>query len=273
MQKILNVVVCYQNENEIINYCRELEHQYQSNRIVFVVSINKISNDKNYRILKQELKKSSINTYIYSTGNNLGYLSGLLFGYNKFCHDSKDTNFQFIIFSNTDIQYIDFDFFKKLSLTKYDKDILCIGPSVYDPKQKSYRNPYIIKRYRKLDLILRNIMFDRIYLADIISFLKRKLNRKKNSKLDSQFTYGVLGCYFILKPELVNKLFDYYPWELLYGEELLISEIIRTCKKKCYYDSNLEVIHNTGSVTSLQKKSKIRKMIVKSNKRILKEFY
>lgn len=273
MKKILNVVVCYENEEEVISYLNQLECQEKYLEIIFVVSVNRISNSENYHILNERLKDSSIECYIYSTGENLGYLNGLLFGYKMYCDECKNIDFLFVIFSNTDIEYNDKLFFKTLSLSDYDKSILCIGPSVYDSNRKTFRNPYIYKRYSKLELLIRIIMFNNPLFIDFISKINSKKDEKKVKKMDSQFTYGVHGSYFILKSELIKKLFHYYPWVLLYGEELLVAEILKKEKKKCFYDSNLVITHNSGTTTSRQKDKIVKRLMASANKRIIKEFY
>ena len=102
---ILNCVVCYNNENEIVEYAKKLKKQTDSENIRFIVTINKsIWSEEQFF---NTLKEVKIHSFIYNPGENLGYLNGMLFGYQKYL-ESNEEDFEWVIFSCFEIFSADF---------------------------------------------------------------------------------------------------------------------------------------------------------------------
>lgn len=269
--KFLNVIICYNNSKEVVKYIQSVL-TLRAKDIFFSVVINAgICEDFDRLKDFSECSKYK-NVNIFVPRNNLGYLNGLLYGYRQFValHDTPD----YVIFSNTDIEIRDANFFDKIEQKKYSSDIGCIGPSIYVREREVYDNPVCDNRrplseINKLVKIL-SIPFIRGLYVNLSDF-KTRFTKKK--KTNSRFVYEVHGCFFILSNTFASLLAQKEYGALMYSEEAYVAEKIREFGYKVYYDSDLEVIHLEHSVTKGLKGEKIAKHICDSMKIIRKEFY
>lgn len=266
---ILNSVVCYNNEEEIIEYAKKLEQQKGCEDIRLIITINKSKWD--LAKFSDVLKTISVQSFIYTPNENLGYLNGMLYGYREYLKNSSE-DYQWAIFSNTDISYVNDSFFERLSTQEYEKDIWLLGPSAVD-KTGTYLNPMRSSRYSKKDIILRKKCFEHPTLSVLLNLVHGLRKKSDNTKPKSQYCYMIHGCYMILNKELADTLANSTPWELMYAEENYLAELTRSADRKVYYDSELEIIHEAGTVTGTVNDKLKRNMHVKSLNRLLKEFY
>lgn len=269
--KIINVVICYENIDEIITYAKQFQNVQDQNVIELVIVINKIENNYQIKTLTEALYKLNIRFRIYNPNKNLGYLNGMIYGYKQY---KKNGIADWIIMSNTDIVYDVQEFSNYLSNKKYELDTWCIGPSIYSNGRKSYDNPVSIERRKKSDIkkiirILKTPIINILYVA--LSDIKARMLPKKTGK--SGFVYEVHGCFFIVKKELADLLVERNFPAFLYSEEAYIAELCYQNGKKIYYDTDVEVKHLEHSVTGFLKKRKIAKYISESLQIILDLFY
>lgn len=272
MTKIVDVVIFYDNETEVYTYAKGLCKQTASKYVDLVIVVNKLGDTK-VEIFKEKLLKLPLNIFIFNPNKNLGYLNGVIYGYNQYYKLTNNIPDWFIV-SNTDIEFSDNNFFEKFINTSYDDDVWCVAPSVYSIKKKSYDNPEYINRCSK-ELIDKLIFIhERPFLAYLYANaakVKGMLRRKEKQK--SQYIYSAKGCFFILKNEMAQLLKDKVYGALMYSEESYIAEIIRDNKKRIYYDCEIEVIHNESSVTGKLEMKRRSKYIADSLKIIRDEFY
>lgn len=268
--RIANMVICYANEDEVISYAKQLAAQTYAGAVTLIVTVNKLSNPDE-RYLYAELKKTGIDFDIVEPGRNLGYLNGLVYGYDK---SEKCRDCGWLIFSNTDIEISDNAFMEKFLQSKTAKkdDIWMIGPDVYNPAGNHHVNPYMKKRPDRFFYLkkIAGMSFPHIY--DLLYRMKKKKSTG-NTKKKSGYAYSVHGSFFFLRNELAGQLANRKPWELLYDEEQYLAEICLKENKKVYYDSSLNVNHLEGSSTGKVNLSKRYRLMKKSNLRIVREFY
>ena len=141
---ITNIVICYANEDEIIEYAKQVAKQTMAEKIKLIVVVN--LEQKGITYLKVKLSQIGITYKIINPQKNLGYLNGLLCGYEQDKLYSK-----WYILSNTDIEIPDKNTVEKFLKRKYlnDSEIWVVGPSVFAPKKGSFSNPYMIVRPSK----------------------------------------------------------------------------------------------------------------------------
>ena len=270
--KIINSVVCYENYQEILNYGKAIESIIENVEFVLIITINKLEN-RNYFHLINGIKDIKINILIFKAEENLGYINGILYGLKQYTKIKQIQDDDLIIFSNTDISYVDKNFFKILISNFYNNDIGVIGPSIYISKFKIYENPVSMIRRSKFSIRLRIFIFSIPLIRDF--YYNLSLSRRKFQKIKpkSTFAYEVHGCYFIVKPELttilINNPFNY----ILYSEETYVSELARIYGYKVFYDSSLQIEHQEHSVTGKLKNRRIFYHIKKSLITILNDFY
>lgn len=272
MKTYLNIVINYSNEEEVIEYAKQLVSQTISDKLNLVVVNNKKSEQLNFNF-EEELDKLDIATFIFTPSNNLGYLGGALYGYQHFIKGKIDLP-KWVLISNTDIIINDKDFFEKFLFEKYSEDTWCIAPSVYNLKNKTYDNPKYVNRI-PLKKMNRSIFIHERPILSLLYLTLGKYKAKKNKKLKkcSQYTYAIQGCFFALKSEFIELIKNYGYEGFLYGEENYIAELIRKNGKKCYSNNNIEIIHNEKMSTKLLNYKKRARYYAKSHRYLRDEFY
>lgn len=240
MKDIAVSVVCYNNEDEVINFAESLSKQSIINHIQLIISYN-MSSNPNY--LKERILSILPETIICAPPSNMGYLHGCLFGVNQ-----TQNNFQWILISNTDIEFQQIDFFEHL-LNGLPNDTWCIGPKIVLADSGLDQNPFLIERPSQLKVLIWSIVYSNYYLFRFY-FMLNSLRKKNDSKFNaSGVVYSVHGSCFLINKELLESLNSEQSKVFMYGEELLLSEIVRENNKKVFYNSSAKIIHNENQVT------------------------
>ncbi len=243
--KCLNVIVFYENREEIERYISEVSEIAEGmTDIVLVVNSDR---DKQVPSLDKSLKEKGINCYIIADyGENVGYLNALL----KTIISINIEPYDYVILSNTDIRYEMKSFFPELAKKTYGPDIGCIAPSVLSTKTGGYQNPHYRERiprehFEKLIRIFRHPFLGKMYLK----LAGLKAGTVKKGKQDSCYVYSPNGAYMIFTADFIQRMKGYEYGVLLYSEESCIGEMLLKNGMKCYYDSTIEVIHSESTVT------------------------
>lgn len=272
-KKILNTVICYNNAEEVVSYALSLSKLEGSSNVCLVITLNSIQENQKVD-LQKKINDINLEIIIYDPNKNIGYMNGMIQGYDHYKELTDGHTPEYIIMSNTDINYPDHRIISKLLSNKYDGDTWVIGPAVFAPLRMSYDNP--IKEHRRsaneIDSLIKKFgipFFSEIYV--VASLLKGRLLRKKVG--NSRKVYEVHGCYFIIRGMMGNKLLESPFGALLYSEETYIAEIAYKNGKVAYYDTSLLVYHIEHTVTSRISAKKIAKHLYDSMKVIKKDFY
>lgn len=272
MKRIVNIVIYYANEDEVFVYAKNLSKQTEARNISLVVVVNK-EGSIGLNSFENKLSEIDLDILVFNPNKNLGYMNGLIYGYNQYIEATKDIP-NWVVMSNTDIEFSDDSFFGNFLGTAFEEDVWCVAPSVYSPATNSHDNPQYTVRYSIKDLNRRIFIFEKplvAYLYIKLSAIKSKFFKKK--KKDSRFVYSAHGCFFIIRNELAEILKHKKYKALMYSEEAYIAENIRGNGKRCYYDSMIEIIHNESSVTSKLDINIKSKYIADSLKVIRGEFF
>ena len=268
---LLNTIIYYDNYKEIETYCKEVYHLANAENIYISICVNKMGDKQKSEI--EKILGVDKKIHIYFPNNNEGYMNGMLFAYEQF---TKETKLQpdYIIMSNTDIQYPDKEFLSKFIRKDYGEDIWGIAPSVYALRRLSYDNPVSYTRLT-IGRIKRTILFTSLPIVrSLYVWLSEKKARiKKTKEQSSSYIYLAHGCYFIIKRELAEVMSKHKYGVLLYSEEAYVAEEIYHHNKKMYYDSDLKIIHAEHSTTGKLKYARVAKYISSSLSYILKEYY
>ena len=271
IKNLLNVVILYNNLDEVAKYISDVNDQIFNGTMYISVVVNAYHGDKNQ--VEARIHNLGKNVRIYYPPENLGYLNGLLYGYKSIYEDIRVT-FDWVVFSNTDITYENTSFYDQLSEEQIDQNVWCISPSVFNTHSKSYDNPEYINRVskRQINRLIFVYSFPKIAkIYILLSHFKRGL--VKSIKPLSQYIYSAKGCFFILHPDFVNVLLEMpYPY-LLYSEESYIAELLIENGKKSLYLSNLLVEHHESTVTNTINFKKKCGYFVETLKYIRDRFY
>ena len=267
--KCLNVIVLYENADEVVNYVKEVSGIGDS-FVDIVIVVNSDKNNERQSII-DIFNQCNIHNYrIIDYGENIGYLNSFLFT----IRDLSLDEYEYYILSNTDIHYEQISFFESLQKKEYDNQIGCIAPSVYSKNTNSYSNPHYLaripkKKYIRLSWIFAHPFWGRVYLK----LAGLKSNTSKSEKKQSCFVYSPHGCYMIFTQKFVRCLKGYIYGVKMYSEEACIGEQLLRNKMKCFYDSDIEVIHDESTVTGKMDYKKRFAAWKESIDYILKEFY
>lgn len=269
MKKIAVSVVCYNNEDEVIKFAKELEKQEEKN-FVFLVTVNVANSIVE---LKNQLRKISIQSFVYETQTNLGYLHGCIKGLQEY---SVNNCYDWAFISNTDIEFLQSNFFSIFQKAKISSDVWCVAPNITLNRDKTLQNPFLLNRLskRKMEFyksVYNNFLFFIVYIN--LSKIKRIIKKTRAKDISSQNIYAAHGSGFFLKKDCVSELINNNDPIFMYGEELLVAEIICENNKKTYYFEEIKFLHFANQVTSLQKNRMLQKWFANSINYLYNRFY
>lgn len=247
MKKILISVVCYDNEDEVIDFAKKVAKQNCKDMIILNVTCNKIDNIEEF---KKKISMIDLIINVYNPNSNLGYLPGCLYGIEQYSQENID-DYDWVMISNTDISFDSDNFFHDLFNATLNNNIWCIGTNIVLSKNQKVQNPFATKRPSKTKMIIWKIVYSKYCLFKLyykLFELKQKISKSSNKKNISSYVYAVHGSCFFLKRECINKIMNYEKM-FMYDEELFIAEIIRANNKKIYFDKSLTIFHNENQVT------------------------
>lgn len=271
-KRILVSAINYANEDEVIEYARHLAKQVESETILLSITANKWS-ENGRTVLEQGLASVPLDVVLYDPGENLGYLNGTIFGYRQL-RDKPGFAPKWIAVSNTDITFLQEDFFRQLCSREYDRTVGCVAPSAYVPSTGAFENPRYVRRFTAQGLQKRIKIFSSLTLFTIqqkLGSIKAGLSR--GAEKPSQFVYLAHGCCFFITPEVADALCETPFGTLLYAEEAYVAEMGISVGKRGFYDESLKLQHNENAVTGKLGNQRRANMYVDSLSLILRQFY
>lgn len=245
------IITAYKNEELTINYVKNELCKIQLNHIIIIVN-NEATHESNLFLCNQlqasiidDINSPAIlNNSIYIINNpiNSGFAKGNNMG-TRFA--VKHFNPQYILFSNTDIKFIDNNVVEKLiEKIKNIHEAGIIGPKVIGLKGE-LQSPEPFKSFK-----------DKHILMPLSKFFCNKKNKEKKFKLNYSleakegFHYKVMGSFFIVKTKDFLECGMMDPQTFLYAEEMILTERMRSIGKKVYYDPAVCILHEHGATTS-----------------------
>lgn len=273
--KILSLIICYNNEEEVIEYCRMINRLPNSERIEIVIAINSLSKQvKEYDFI-ENIKQISKNIYVYSLKKNMGYLNGMLEGYRLFAKSQIDEikKIKWVIMGNTDIKIKSYDVINYLlKCSSYPEDVVCIAPKVHRTMPDCFEHQ-IEERFKKSKFIFLS-WINKIYiLSKIYGMLaqKRKTTRLNEDNKPRKI-YAAHGCFFIIRIDFIKIFFDENWPFLMYNEEGYISDLIYKNNFSTYYDPYIYVEHQ-GSTSTRYLTSKQKSLMLAETYKFLSKRY
>lgn len=266
--KCLNVVVYYDNEEEILRYLSELD-AIAANAVDVCVVVNKDSLGNAELVLQRFNESHELKTKCLLPNENIGYMNALLRSIQVF----SPNDYRYVILSNTDIGYPQEDFFQRLLAKQYASSIGCIAPSVYAPAKGVFCNPHYQVRIPKSKILMLRELFKHPLLSSLYGKLSALKKQTKAKEQDSCEVYSPHGCYMILSSQFAKQLVGMQYGAVLYSEESFIGEELLKHGLRCYYDSDIKIWHLENAVTG-QLGSRTRyKYMSESLAYIYKEYY
>jgi len=198
--------------------------------------------------------KFTPNIKVYMPLENIGYLKGCSFAFNKWIEESKFYP-EWVVITNTDIKF-DEKFFNNLVNLILPEEVCCIAPDVL--LENGYRqNAHKKCRPGDFEMYAYTLIYRNTFLTFILDNLyyyscnlRRKLKDKK-IKLPSNFEliYAPHGSCFLLKKTFFEKGGNLNYKGFMYGEEIYIAEEIRKLNLDVAWVPELKVTHFKKSTT------------------------
>ena len=262
-EEIINIVICYNNASEVMEYYKEILSLDEGSKVGYVVVINSSTEEEADKLVN--FGKENEHVYVYNPGKNLGYMNGLLHGYRGY-REQTGLLPKYVIMSNTDIAFQYKEFATKLANKNYDCNVASIGPSVLVSELNSYDNPvsderYTLQHMNKLIRIFNTPIIRELYVT--ASDIKPKFKKRKKD-FESRNVYEIHGCFFVLTAKYAEYLKDQKFGVLLYTEETFIAENAFRNNLITYYDAELEIVHKEHSTTSKLKPTRRAKLMAES---------
>jgi GT2 family glycosyltransferase len=221
--------------------------------------------------LKAEVDKYE-NTKLFLLEKNIGFARGLNYGINQ----ARNMGFDFVVASNSDITFPDNLLFQKLLSTYNETKCAVIGPAILTPRNIN-QNPFleyrptneealhIFKASTKIGIV-RQYLFSKIikYCNESLTTILRNYYRsitkrshlapKKETnvvKYQIRNVYSLHGAFLMFCPPFFNHYHGFCEKTFLYGEELILAEMLFSKKLKAVYDSTGTIFHHEDATSTL----------------------
>lgn len=249
------VVVNYHSEDRTIAFVKDELSKIKTPHVVLIVDNG--STKESEEALRSSFREDDPAVVIIPSKENLGFARGNNLGV-EYARNSFHPDF--ILFSNNDIRFVEDDLVERLISKLSDvSDAAVIGPKVVglDGRLDS-PSPFSSFFDRHVLLYWSNLFWSQKKRTE-------KLNLDYSENAKEGFHYLVSGCFFLVRAA------DYYscggmdPNTFLYGEEMILSERLKSIGKGVYYFPEVSVRHEHGATTGrYYNRVKIRKMVLES---------
>lgn len=210
------------------------------------------------------MKKYPSNVSSLKLDSNLGFARGLNEGISALRREGYGT----VICSSSDILFFDGEVVPLLAGILGSGGVAVAGPSVITPKWRDQspllrERPDMVKAkkmvgYYGYGRIISRYALNRFVLGPIKKrFRKPKevkdlsLPRYSSGRRDTEFVYAINGAFFALGP----RFFEYFkgldPHTFLYGEELILGEMVYRAGLKTAYVPSAAVFHKEDRTSSV----------------------
>ena len=176
---------------------------------------------------------------IVEFSHNFGYFGAPV----EYLKQISSELFEWTIIANNDLLLNDGSIIDTINAVKKDSKIWSIAPSVKEENGKEL-NPYFQNPLSKSKKTAFKIFYWSYGLARVILFLRKLFLPEKIEKLEKEgYIYAQNGAIFILKSDLIHAMVNEGLLSFLYGEELVIAELVERNSKKILFTSSLTFIH------------------------------
>ncbi len=240
--EIVISVACYRNDDEIIEFAKQLLSQKNHEHITLLVTCNAVNDfDK----LKERLNGVGQRYMAFNPQKNLGYLHGCLYGL-----EAAKINYGWALITNTDITFCSDDFFERL--LNIDTDgVWAVGPDVTLKSTNKRQNPFMVNRPSSSWLRTRRIAFSNVLFYRLFRSLSKLKNKGSHNEAvcNSGKVYSIHGSCMLLKKQCVDAVICNNDPIFMYEEELLVSELCLENGKSVYFNGEASIIHNENQTT------------------------
>lgn len=251
------VVLHYRTTNETADFLSSAEKYYPGLRIL-VVDNGSPENDL------EPLKKCSPGTTSFlRLPENRGFARGMNAGITFLRKEGYST----IICSTNDVLLLDSDSLPLLISPLLEGGIAVSGPRILTPKGRN-QNPLLaarpdlaeakkMVRYYSLGNIWSRYLLNRYLLSPLKKRFRKKrppeafLSETEKKEGKRECFYALNGAFFVLGPGFFEGFEGLDPRTFLYGEELILAEMVHQADMKMAYVPSARVFHKEDKTSDL----------------------
>lgn len=250
------VVLNYMTCNETIEFIDSFLEFYENERLIIVDN-----GSPSDLILPLEKKISQNNSIsLHKTGKNLGFANGNNVGISIALSEGYDH----VVCSNNDVLFTDPAVLRVLQDDLDAFNAAVAGPSIINLLGEN-QNPMCPIRPTKqaVKKTLLYTSFAGISLRKAFRNPKIKTIAKRILGLNSQsakddleesksgFTYALHGSFLMFGPRFFEHFAGFDSRTFLYGEEMILAEMLLNKNLQAYYDSSVQILHKEDRTSNL----------------------
>ena len=238
---ILHIFVVYKNQSQSKAFLNACLRQAGSEYVDFIWA------DNTFPSAAPPVSENRLK--VHQSEKNLGYIGIVSDLIEK--RKIDPSNYQYVIVSNTDLQFGTDDFYRRLMQSKIPMDCGLLGPSIQSARTDKESNPFLAVRPSRQRMNFYKKVFSSNVssgLYQLAAFSKDRLlssggRKQKNAPLNMQFVYAVHGsCFIFTRKFFMKGLRISYPC-FLYGEEIHFAELCRQRELKVVFAPDLKILH------------------------------
>lgn len=240
---LATIIVNFKSEKRTIKFVLEELIKCTLPQVVVIVnngatkeSSQQLANALQAEIVYSDLNISETNTKHFIIHNEIN--SGFAIGNNLgFDLAVKYFDIDYVLFTNNDIVFIDENVIELL-IKKYKTlhHIGMIGPKIVG-STGDLQTPYIFTPFWEEMVMLRIRRMFR---------LKKSIYILDREQAKEGFYYRLMGSFFLMDVHSFSDCGKMDSNTFLYGEEVILSERLKTINRKCFYYPNVSVLHEHG---------------------------
>jgi GT2 family glycosyltransferase len=249
------IVINYRKSDLTVHLCETLL-RLENREALQVVIVDNGADDKSRKTL-QRCYSMGLKVDVLHENTNWGYLGGARRGLRHLRERGWPADW--VIVSNSDIEFSDKSFVTKLAAYKNPGDIGVLAPDILSGLSGQSQNPYMIERPKASRMHFYKWMFRFtvtcfVYqMMGLMKSLAKKGFDKKPLQLPGasgpQNVYAPHGAFMIFSKVYFTRGGDFEHLPFLFGEEVTVAENCRRLKLRVVYEPILKVSHmDHGSI-------------------------
>lgn len=259
MASILLITVNYRTPHEIVEFCGAARKLAPPDLVRIAVADNSASfaEPKNHE-LGERLAATEVS--VCDTRGNLGYFGGARHVYDQLVDPADHP--EWVIVSNSDLVFLDTDFFGRLAALEPEAGVMGLGPDILrmprdraDQRSAFRENPMRISRNSATEMALRiRVLRSRLLTALLYvqAEVRRTLPRLPAERLPTRTpVYMIHGSFIILHRSYFERTAGLNFPAFLFGEELFVAEEVRKAGGTLLYEPSLCLAHVGGATTKI----------------------
>lgn len=245
----ISIVILHFESLKDTKDCLDSLSKYKNDCNINIVVVDNGSQIEKLQSISDDYNNNLKVKFLYSD-NNLGFARGNNMGF-RFAKEHYNPDI--IILANSDLLFLQNNFFEKLIKHYIEDQFDVAGPKIISLKDGKNQNP--------VGLVYHSIneVKNRVRKLEVLNFLShfnldiyfKKLFGKEipEYKIADCNDFQLHGACMLFGKKYIDRFDGLYSGTFMYGEECILKYIITKEKMHMYYYDDIEVFHKEGSST------------------------